>query len=121
MLTTAGPYCWTRPLKSGSAAALTVAGAPVVAAVAGCRPTRSATPAPTANAAASAIAIALRLKVFACIVCSLMIDRDRVGPTCSGRYGRRLKRDLRAADPGLGRSRARRKAHAHAEPGAVQA
>ena len=85
MLTTAGPYFSTRPLKSGSAATgaaevdgcVTGVGATggVVAAVAECSATRSAIATPSAKAAAIASAIALRRKGFVCIVCSLKVDR----------------------------------------------
>src|SRR5207248_5024638 len=77
MLTTAGPYFSTSPLKSGSAATGVAADDCVgvgttaggVAAVA-CSVTRSATTTPVANAAARASTIALRRKFMVCIVCS---------------------------------------------------
>src|SRR6185437_5082150 len=79
MLTTAGPYCSTSALKSGSAAvgaALTAtvgaAGftAGTTAANAADGSSRSAATPPSANAPAMATATALRFKILACIVVS---------------------------------------------------
>jgi len=80
MLTTAGPYFSTSPLKSGSAATgATLAGAEIagvetvggVVAALACIDTLSAVVTPTANAPAIASATALRRKVLSSMVCSL--------------------------------------------------